>query len=209
MVLQLPPLVPCLSRRPHGTLGLELSSGVRSRLLDEDADDAHEQLIPGKVALAPFPLAGAADSGVRRAYRRIRGAAAAGGTIVRHDGFERRRRRRRRRLELPGLEDGLALGRLEPGGELHARRDRVEPPVVAAALLGELARLDGRLAPRVGPVHELHHLLVLHDLVAEGEPLGRRGPEERLLLLAQDVWARGEAVCPETLDVACFGVLVG
>lgn len=174
MVLQLASLVPRLGRGPHGALGLELGGGVRRRLLDEDPDDTHQQLIPIEVALAAFPVAGPADGGVGRARRRrVRGAIA----VLRYGVGGRR-------LELPGLEYGLAFGRLEPSGELNARRDRVEAPVVAAALLGELARLHGRLAARVGPVDELHHLLVLHDLVAEGEALGRGGLEECLLLFA-------------------------
>ncbi len=215
-------LVSRLGGGAHGRLGLELGGGGRGRLLDEDADDAHQYLIPAGVGLAALAVAGAADSRVAlRGY----GCGGGGGVVMMMissssssssrssiisssssrnsiviviDG------RRRRSLELAGFEDGLAIGGVEPGGELGAHRDRVQPPVVAAALLGELAGLERGLPPRVGPVEQLHHLLVLHDLVAERQALGARGLQERLLLFAEHVWARREPVCPETFYVACF-----
>lgn len=160
--------------------------------------------------LAALAVAGAADGGVRR---RVRGGAAAvissSGSSGRSDsGSVLKRGGWRGRLKLAGAEDGLGVGGVEPGGELDAHGDGVEAEVVAAAVLGELAGLDGGLAPRVGPVEQLHHLLVLHDLVAEGEPLGRRGLQEGLLLLAEHVRARGEPVGPEAFEVAWFDALV-
>ena len=90
----------------------------------------------------------------------------------------------RRGLEFPGFENGLPIWAVEPGRELRTHGHRVETPVVAAAVFGELAGLERRLAPQVGPVQELHHLLVLYDFVAEGKTLGAGRLEEGLLLFA-------------------------